>query len=72
VARRINRRLIMMARELGPVVKTSNGTELAVVKDAAVKGAFAKLYIEFVPLETSGMDAPTDISAHAAGQATGD
>lgn len=70
MARRVNTRLIEMARELAPVAKTGSGTALVVVKNAVVNEAYNKLNLKFSG-GLSGMSA-RDGAAYSAGRAAGD
>jgi hypothetical protein len=70
MARRINFRLLQMAREREPVVKTASGTALVVVKDRLVSDAFDRLGIKF-GRGLAGMQWRSR-DAYAAGQLAGD
>jgi hypothetical protein len=70
MARRINFRLLQMAREREPVAKTASGTALVVVKDRLVSDAFDRLGIKF-GRGLAGMQWRS-LDAYAAGQLAGD
>jgi hypothetical protein len=69
MARRINDRLIEMARALEPDAKTASGTALVVVRTALVDNAFAKLGYTFGKASTRNFRAG---DAYARGAAAGE
>jgi hypothetical protein len=71
MASRINSRLKEMAETANEVAKTSNGTALVVVKEAAVDAAFAALNLRF-GRSSRGLSMSGGHSAANAGRAAGD